>query len=263
MKKISVLLILMVVFALFASPAGAMIGGELDTEHTNVGAIVMYWPQFDITGRLCSATLIHERALVTAAHCYPPFVDQGISYDEIWITFDQDALAEGATYYNVEAFIPHPDFEFLRADTHDIALVVLREPVPDGILLAQLPEPGYFDEVVSKKKGRQDMELRVVGYGTDQYRTPPDLQLDAIRRSGTVMFKALRSFEIASDPNNAILCWGDSGGPLFHVDNESNEIQIGIWSRGGGHKCVSGGFHYRLDTASALDWIGAELDKLE
>ncbi len=131
MKKISVLLILMLVFAFFASPAGAMIGGELDTEHTNVGAIMMVWTQIPgvdpFIGRLCTATLIHQRVLVTAAHCYPPFVNQGTSYEEIWVTFDQDPFAKPDNYLGVANFIPHPDFDPLSADTHDIALVVLTE----------------------------------------------------------------------------------------------------------------------------------------
>ncbi len=107
--------------------------------------------------------------------------------------------------------------------------------MPDDIVPEQLPDDvGYMDKVVSQKKGQQDIELNVVGYGTDQYRTPPGLQLDAIRRAGTVYFKAQSPFEIRTEPNNAILCWGDSGGPLFHVDKKGNEVQmIGVYSRGG------------------------------
>ena len=67
MKKLVVVLGLLLVLALVATPANALVGGEVDTVHTNVGAIVMYWPQFGYDGRLCTATLIHPQALVTAA----------------------------------------------------------------------------------------------------------------------------------------------------------------------------------------------------
>lgn len=255
MKKITTIILLILLFSLVVSPAGAMIGGEPDTEHTNVGAIVMYWPQFGITGRLCSATLIHPRVMVTAAHCYTYVVNQEIETDQIWVTFDPDAVAEGATYLEVEAFIPHPDFNFQYADTHDIALVILKEEAPEGIQLEPLPEEGYLDQVIGRKKGQQNFDLVVVGYGSNTFLLPPENQMDSIRRTGTVNFQALGSFEIRHNPESATLCLGDSGGPIFYLDHKGNEVQVGLYSRGGNDQCVSGGFHYRLDTESAQDFI--------
>ena len=77
MKKTIVLFLLVLTLAVAVLPVSAIIGGEEDFEHGNVGAIMMEWPQFgNIVGRLCSGTLIHERALLTAAHCYKYIVDE-------------------------------------------------------------------------------------------------------------------------------------------------------------------------------------------
>jgi len=256
------LIVLLTVVLLLSLPASAMIGGELDKTHTNVGAIMMVWPQFeDIIGRLCTATLIHQQALLTAAHCYTYFENQGINYGQIWITFDQDPFATDAEYLGVKAFIPHPDFVVGGHYSSDIALVILEEPV-EGIELQSLPRIGYMDDILESlnRKDRRDLELIIVGYGTSKYLDPPDAQQDAIRRAGTVAFENLLESEIRtsnSNPDNATGCMGDSGGPQFYLDqDEGKEVLVGVFSRTGvQRRCDDPMFHYRVDTRNAQKFI--------
>ena len=265
MKKISVLIGLMLVLAVAVSPASALIGGELDTEHTNVGAYVFYWPEYNDTFRACSGTLIHPRVLLTAAHCIVMLENGGIAFNQVRVTFDQNALAEGPTYLDIDKIIAHPDFDYSRPDSHDIALVILAEPVV-GIDPEPLPPLGYMDKVIQQTlhgKSQRVLDLIVVGYGASDISLPvPDVHLDAIRRVGTVTFKDLTPFEIKTfqyrNPENAAVYFGDSGGPLFHVDKHGNEVLVGLLACVGGG-CSDSGVNYRVDTASARDFIEANL----
>jgi len=279
MKKLAVLLGVMMVLAFTVSSAGAIVDGELDTEHTNVGAIVIVFPEQygGVVGRLCSATLIYERVLVTAAHCIQPLENQGVSYDDVWITFKQDATNiedpyNDPEYLDVETAFVHDDYEVQNRTSHDIALVILAEPVPEelGIIPKPLPSEKYLDDVLQTMKSKDSLALQmmVVGYGTTVYMNVPEYTVDAFRQFGMVTFEnlfPLYTMTYQDDSlDNARTCIGDSGGPLFHIDQQGNETLVGLLSTSSGgyadNKCEIGNmFHYRLDTASALEWIDANL----
>jgi len=135
MKKLLILLTVLVVIALAASPALALVGGELDTAHKNVGAIIVDVssdPENPVMARLCTATLIHPWVLVTAAHCYGMYEKfNDFDYDKVWISFDPDPLSHEETYLDVQVIIPHPDYGGFSVARHDVALVILEEPVPN------------------------------------------------------------------------------------------------------------------------------------
>lgn len=275
MKKISTVLILMLMLAFFASDAGAMIGGELDMEHTNVGAIVFEWPAYgDILARACTATLIHPHALVTAAHCTEYLIDGGVVPEKVWITFEENALIgtprddPDNKFLEIYRIINHPDYSKGRGD-NDIALIILVEPVLDRDLV-DLPAEGYMDNLLQALppgKAERDLDLIFVGYGASAYKELPDIHLDAVRRIGTVSFVNLLPLEILtnnSNPEDAVVCDGDSGGPVFHVVDQENEILVGLQARSGSSliSCDGLGPEYktRLDTSEVQNWIDETID---
>ena len=54
--------------------------------------------------------------------------------------------------------------------------------------------------------------------------------------------------------NESGSCFGDSGGPVFRVDDEGKEIIVAVTSSGDG-QCVATGLNYRVDIPYMLDWI--------
>jgi secreted trypsin-like serine protease len=58
-------------------------------------------------------------------------------------------------------------------------------------------------------------------------------------------------------------CYGDSGGPAFYKDPETDEeTLVGITSWGD-VPCVSTGFNYRVDIADTLDFIEDVIGNLD
>ena len=260
MKRASILAMLVLILAVVASPAAAITGGELDGEgHPNVGLMIA-----DIDGEpqwRCSGTLIAPRVFLTAGHC----VGDGATGARVW--FDTD-LTENAEYpYGGETSIegtpmPHPDYSWGDSDPHDVGLVILDEAVMD-IEPATLPDPGLLAQLKKDRileGGYEDgVYFRSVGYGgTLESWPPPVLAYEKIRRVSESEYVALTQVHLHLSQKAVFdesgSCFGDSGGPVFWVDPEGNEIIVAVTSSGDG-QCVATGFDYRVDVAEILEWI--------
>jgi len=276
MKKKIVLLTALLFLIFGVSPASAIIGGNLDTEHTNVGAIVLEWPQQNyVLARLCSATLIREDVLISAAHCFTGLEEAGNGDEPLYVTFKQYAVLGDPEpedfpdeYLPVEQYIYHPDYDPTLDDPHDIALVILEAPV-DDMESEDIPYEGYLDDVIGEEKGRKDIPFTIVGYGAQEfYKDNVDRFLDAVRKYGTVSYKKLSPYLMVTyqDEEGGIICHGDSGGPIFFNDPLLGEKMVGIngVGSGWGWACSSDTTrHYRLDTDSAQGWIEDQLSTLK
>lgn len=248
---------------LLAAPAGAVIGGTSDTEnqYANVGVLQLKvgtdWFDF------CSGTLVRPDVVLTAAHCTDFLVDvgaDGFGPDDLRISFDPegdgpfstvDHIVVNPNWFTAGPCIGNSKSRCLNSPAEDIALVFLDAPVA-GITPAPIAGAGYLDGLDLKSE-----TFTVVGYGTDAFITGSAASPKAI-----TVFDGIRSYrEVTAIPARdafpdrflkitAGVCFGDSGGPLFH---DGTVVAINTWTFS--YRCAGPNLEYRVDSPTAQAFL--------
>jgi secreted trypsin-like serine protease len=263
-KSALVVVVVVVLALLVAVPVSAITYGELDgNRHPNIGTMV--FESNGVKTKWCTGTLISPTVFLTAGHCaaylgWP----EGM---QIWVTFDsvfdpnQVQLIAGTLHLN-------PDYGYSgaggKSDPHDLAVVVLDEPAANkypGIKPAALPTAHLFDQM-AVHNGLKGQQFTAVGYGTlaptpggGPMTFPPSDE----RRFSIGSFDALNNAWLHLSANDATgdggTCYGDSGGPNFlGAGSGETNIIAGITVTGD-MKCFATNVTYRLDTASAREFL--------
>jgi hypothetical protein len=256
-----------------AAPAMAVIDGTTDTTNSfpNVGGLQLRsegeWFDF------CTGTLVAPDVVLTAAHCTDFFTgDVGdpdaLGPDDWRVSFEADP-DENSTYYGADHFVVHPDWlanqvgpgggnskmSFLKDGLEDIALVFLTKDV-DNVTPAPVADAGYLDGLDLTSE-----TFTVVGYGTDKYITGSAASPKAI-----TVYDGARSYKDVSVitkqdlfPDRFVkitksVCFGDSGGPLFH---EGTLVALNTWTFS--YRCDGPNLEYRVDSAPAQSFLDANL----
>lgn len=215
-----------------AAPAIAITGGGLDgSAHPAVALLLAdrgSGPEPD-----CSAVLVAPAVLVTAAHC-----TSGTVSNEVFVSFDSHYVAGSSTV--VPGTIhPDPAWDPAAKDTHDLAVVVLDDPVAIDPLA--LPPAGLLDRV-----SLRGSEFTNVGYGYFD-RT---FVADGYRRVSTSSFTSLKPTEVKLSQHDGGVCFGDSGGPRLYGST------VAAITSTGNPMCTGQSIGYRLDTQSARAFLG-------
>jgi hypothetical protein len=255
-----------IITVLVAAPAGAVIGGTSDTsnQYPSVGALQLHigsdWFDF------CSGTLIRADVVLTAAHCTDFLVEEGpdgFGPDDVRVAF---APAGDGLFATVDHIVVHEDWftagscfgnskhACLSPGHEDIALMFLDDPV--GITPAPIAGAGYLDELDLKSE-----TFTVVGYGTDEFITGSAASPKAI-----TIFDGVRSYRDVSAlpatdafPDRFLkitkgVCFGDSGGPLFH---DGTIVALNTWTFS--WRCDGPNLEYRVDSEIAQDFLEENL----
>jgi secreted trypsin-like serine protease len=252
-------------------PAGAVIGGTDDTAN-QFESVGMLQAQIDVDEwvAFCSGTLVAPDVVLTAAHCTDFFTaavgEEGFGPDDLRVSFDV-APDDSSTYYVADHIVVHPAWFTagpcignskhlcLASPAEDIALVFLQDTV-SGVTPSPIAGPGYLDELDVTSE-----TFTVVGYGTDDF-----IIGNALSPNQISIFDGVRSYRDVTAINThdafpdrflkvtAGVCFGDSGGPMFH---EGTIVALNTWTFS--PRCTGPNLEYRTDSAIAQAFLDANL----
>jgi len=219
---------------------------------------------------ICGASILSERFLVTAAHCFIDFdPTDATSRVANWLTPDSFRIAVGqanATNFTqleqIRQIIKYPGEDALKGK--------------DDVVLVELQNPLEFNSTVNRTRlirtGSQN--LTAIGWGiTENLEPSAQLRMTNMHQGdSTKCGNALRHIGLDGDKvyclggnDGRTACFGDSGGPLV-VNYQGEWLLAAVTSFGyingkefGVGGCVSSdllGFYTK--TASYADWISAQ-----
>lgn len=216
-----------------ASPPPPVVNG-FDTEnYPEVGLILVFNTRGNAFG-LCTATAVHARALVTAAHCLD---ETEVDIGEVRVTFEREyAGTRRGDWFSAERWTVHPDFD-RTALTDDLAVIHFADDLPAPVMQVATQAPSEADV---------GENFRLVGYG----RTGDNDESSPEKRAADLPLSDFTEnwLWLLDKRDGRGSCFGDSGGPVLRLYDDGSYAQASVTSWG--TSCEDGGAaSTRLDNA--------------
>jgi V8-like Glu-specific endopeptidase len=216
-------LILLSLFVCASAHAAPIIRGAdaAPAEFPEVYAVSYETGDADAPKSLCTATLIADDMLVTAAHCLPPdpktpvSVFAGVNAHAPDATYTSVLTARHAAYFSTKDEILQTAF--------DIGVILLPASIPGATPVALASILDSADRHASRT-----MPLIAVGYGGKNtiYRDAST----GYQRSAPITLVESTSDTLSTNGGTGAISHGDSGGPVFITDAHGNRRLFGIAS---------------------------------
>jgi secreted trypsin-like serine protease len=236
--------LLILAFALAATPAAAMVGGGGAPSEPIARAIVTI---IGSRGTFCTGSLIAQDLVLSAAHCVMPGADYKI-------------IIPGETpprLLDVRRVASHPQFNVQGIQAHhasaDVALLQLAAPLPQTKAPAPLGAP-----VIPIQVGAR---LTVAGIGVTKRGdgksggTIRAADLAVTGKPGTLQIRL--TDPLANNAREGLgACTGDSGAPVFEMQ-QNRAVIVGVvsWSTGPNNSDGCGGLTGVTPLTLYREWI--------
>ncbi|NBO39501.1 hypothetical protein EBU99_13060 [bacterium] len=217
----------------------------------------------------CTGFVLDKRTIVTAAHCLATIPGQ-VSYS---VTFGSNNRSLKETVLvPVKQVMANPGWDrgdlgskdidpMPQSPKNDIGVIVLSEDAPEWV------KPLPVKEIGDVSPGR---DVVIAGYGQTRAMPgdTPMPEFSGFLRKTTVKLAKVNDagkelmWEAPADNTRASSCHGDSGGPMFYVEDDSKLTVIGVTSRSysAATDCTKMGIY--TDVRKHMAWIRSTKEKL-